>query len=239
MKLVLPLLVAAALATAAGTAGSSQREHFLVTIGVQGTAADPNQSAEDTNERPIMGQRKNVALVTGIFGAALGLLFGLAAGVGTGRGAVPAAGVGLVLGVLAGAAGGFLSHLAFEQIQNVTQEPVAVAPVTHLSLWLPLCLAVAIAVSLTAPKGRLGSLLGSAALAALIAAALFPVAAALALPMRESDRPLPEGYETIGLWFGIVSVSLAVLLGRALRPTAVVAVSAAAPATPPAPATGV
>jgi hypothetical protein len=220
MRSLVILLIAAALATAVGVAGSQFREHFQAGEGMSANATDPNRDydAEAAAIRAVL--LKNTLLVDVILGAAMGLFLG-AAGAMTARGrAVVAAVMGLVAGAAAGAAGAYVGRAFADLVQFPTSVAAARTPIIHACLWILVAAALAISIGLATRRKLAVSLFGRFFVYSIIAVAIYPVIAAIAFPFLNSDQPIPEGLANTGLWIAIPSTLFAIAIAQATRASA-------------------
>jgi len=198
-------------------------------------ATIPLTAEEDARlaELDSLQERKNAAANTAALGLSLAAVVGLAAGL-VGRSAA-AAFAGLLGGAVAGAAfgagGGWLAALVYQQLKiglGLDRSYAAVA--SHAVTWVSLGIAAAFAAWPGVRKAgvSLGRTAGAATIGALIAAALYPVVAAVAFAMNNSDLILPSGEWNRLAWIETAAVAITFAVARAaLRGRAAVPVTTA------------
>jgi hypothetical protein len=217
MRSLVILLIAAALATAAGVAGSLLREHFQGTGMGEGGATDPNRDNE-AEAAKIRGRLlKNTLLVDTLLGAAMGLFLGAAAAM-TGRGrTLVASAIGLVAGAAMGAAGAYMGRAIADFVQFPASIAAARTPIVHACLWILIAAALAFAIGMATRRKLAVPLFGRFVLSSIIAAAIYPMIAAIAFPFLNSDQPIPEGLANTGVWIAIPATLFAVAIAQATR----------------------
>jgi hypothetical protein len=219
MKPLVILLIAAALASCVGAAGSTLRDYFPVPTPQEGEmqaapAAIDVAAVTAASRKRVM---KNAVLVDAIIGAAIGLMLASAAGwIARGR-TVLAAGVGLLGGAIAGAAGGFLGSYINDHDRFPESAAVARTPLVHATLWILIAAALALAVAFATRRRNALSLLGRLTLYAVIAAVVYPVLASIAFPLLNSDKAIPEGLANTGLWIALTAGLFAFAIAQANR----------------------
>jgi hypothetical protein len=124
--------------------------------------------------------------------------------------------VGLLGGAAAGAAGGFLGAY----IPDYVPDNVAAVkgPAVHGTLWVLVAVALVLSVSTATRSGNSLGLLGRLLLYAIIATAIYPVIAAIAFPLLNSEKVIPEGLANTAVWIaipaGLFAFAIAQTMGR-------------------------
>lgn len=156
---------------------------------------------------------KNTALSLGIFGAIVAAFIGGVEGVLRRR--ILAALTGVVVGVLAGGGFGVLGGLAdasiYDRLQPEGIDPTYLAIMMHGAAFVLAGLGVGVAAAVGA---RQWSKIFVIAAAGLVAGSLFPIVAAVILPVPNADVPLPVEPELLGLWMLLPAGLMGLAAGR-------------------------
>lgn len=156
--------------------------------------------------------RWHAALYLGGLGLLIAALLGIGEGIAR-RSWLPPL-IAPYLGLVGGAAGGFLGCLVYEYVRkNIGQADLAYTIRAQLLVGVPLGLGVGLGLGLTTRSwsGALKATLAGLAAGGL-AGILFPVAVSMLLPAASTDALLPDLASSRLLWLGILSGALGLVI---------------------------
>jgi hypothetical protein len=223
MKTIALMLAAGILSTIVGVEGSQWRYSFQIPRELQIQMLRMRRLDEELLQQVDAAQRvawqRNSMLVASIYGAGLGLFAALAAAAVAGRHGRPVMGgsLGIAAGLAAGAGGGLLNCLIFEQLWLPQREPLLNTALSHGAYWVLMAGVFAVVVAVASRRPVLLHLGGVSIICAGIAATLYPFVAAAAFPLQPSDQPIPDGTATLLLWFSLPSLMFTLAAGRILH----------------------
>lgn len=222
VRILAPLVLAAAAGVAAFFAADRYREFFQLPADVASLSSKMGLSPQEQqtlNAARRVQAFQNVMLVYAIFGSAVGLALGLAAGLL--RRSASAALVGVLVGLGLGAAFGSLAGFSARYLDDrigVHGGQQAYAPLWNGTGFLIVGLGVGLAAGLASRRPRPTTL--ATAAAGLTAGVLFPILAAVAFPLVATDGTLPNGRGALALWTVFPAALMGLAAGRvwAARP---------------------
>ena len=162
---------------------------------------------------------QNTAVQVAILGAAAGCLLGLVEGLARRSFRTTLIGGlgGMLLGGLAGAAGGIVDLYVLSRLWDMQFETIFKAMAAHSIAFLLVGLGMAIVVGLT--RGRVVPTVGVVLAAALIAGLIYPGLAASIWPVPNTDAAVPlDAMGPLLLWTMLPTLLMALAIARTGRP---------------------
>jgi hypothetical protein len=150
-----------------------------------------------TPEASLAATRQTATRAFGVLGALTGLLLGLAGGwaAGSGRRALGASGLGLIVGGGVGAGVAWVVLPGFESWRVANAGALLPALLSHGACWVPIGAVGGLALALGSRGSALGGLAGGA-LGATLATVLHEVLGAFLFPMAETGEPVSATWAT-------------------------------------------
>ncbi|MBA3314863.1 MAG: hypothetical protein M3552_07435 [Planctomycetota bacterium] len=192
----------------------------LEALSAKRRATMPMSQEENDRHAELSAQldRKNAAAAWVVIGVPVAALVGATAGVLIRSWAMSLAGlfVGAILGGALGGAAGWTAALVYQTLMiRVALEASYSAMAAHAVGWSLLAIAIALTVWLVTrrPGVSLLRVAGTAVASGLVAALLFPIIAAVAFPMSNSDLVIPSGHWNRLVWveFAAAIISLGIV----------------------------